>query len=165
MGRPARVVQNEMLSRTSKAIVRLRPGLYFKWVTSALVYGLKQLLNYVWIVAPVLLFLFSTPIFLLATRSNDIPTHPLEPNALATLVGLLALGVGYFAAYLLLVSLVSFPFTRYFVSLTLFLPSALCAQLFVMWGRILPASHEPGEKRRASIQGSSGSSFNTSAPE
>lgn len=65
---------------------------------------------------------------------------PLESNDLSTLIGLLALGVGYFAAYLLLVSLVSFPFTRYFVSLTLFLPSALCAQLFVMWRRILPAS-------------------------
>ena len=141
MERPARVVQNEMLSRTSKAIVRLRPGLYFKWVSSALVYGLKQLLNHVWIVAPVLLILFSTPIFLLATRSNDIPTPPLEPNALATLVGLLALGVGYFAAYLLVISLVSFPFTRYFVSLTLFLPSALCAQLFVMWQRIVPSIH------------------------
>jgi len=44
------------------------------------------------------------------------------------------------AAYLLLVSLISFPFTRYFVSLTLFLPSALCAQFFVMWRRILPAT-------------------------
>ncbi|MGB5161191.1 MAG: hypothetical protein WBO69_06095 [Thermoanaerobaculia bacterium] len=141
MERPARVVQNEMLSRASKAIVRLRPGLYVKWVTSALVYGLKQLLNYFWNVAPALLILFSTPIFLLATRSTDSPTPPLERSVLAALIGLLALGVGYFAAYLLLVSLVSFPFTRYFVSLTLFLPSALCAQLFVMWQRILPSIH------------------------
>ena len=140
MERPARVVQNEMLSQASRAIVRLRPDLYFKWVTSALVYGLKQLLNYVWIVAPVLLILFSTPIFLLANRASGASTFPLESNVLATLIGLLALGVGYFAAYLLLVSLISFPFTRYFVSLTLFLPSALCAQLFVMWRRILPAA-------------------------
>lgn len=139
MERPARVVQNEMLSQASKAIVRLRPGLYVKWVTSALVYGLKQLLNYFWNVAPALLILFSTPIFLLATRSTDTPTPPLERSVLAALIGLLALGVGYFAAYLLLVSLVSFPFTRYFVSLTLFLPSALCAQLFVIWQRILPS--------------------------
>ena len=139
MERPARVVQNEMLSKASKAIVRLRPGLYFKWVTSAVVYGLKQLLNCAWIVAPALLILFSTPIFLLATRATDTPTPPLEPSLLPTLISLLVLGVGYFAAYLMLVSLVSFPFTRYFVSLTLFLPSALCAQLFVMWQRILPA--------------------------
>ena len=140
MERPARVVQNEMLSKASKAIVRLRPGLYFKWVTSAVVYGLQQLLNYAWIVAPALLILFSTPIFLLATRATDTPTPPLEPSLLPTLIGLLVLGVGYFAAYLMLVSLVSFPFTRYFVSLTLLLPSALCAQLFAMWRRILPAT-------------------------
>jgi hypothetical protein len=140
MERPARVVQNEMLSRASKSIVRLRPALYFKWVTGAVAYGLKQLLNYVWVVAPALLILFSTPIFLLATRASNASSPPLESNVLSTLIGLPALGVGYFAAYLLLVSLVSFPFTRYFVSLTLFLPSALCAQLFVLWRRILPAT-------------------------
>ena len=138
MERPARVVQNEMLSRASRSVVRLRPGLYFKWVTSAVAYGLKQLLNYVWIVAPAWLILFSTPIFLLATRASSASIPPLESNVLSTLIGLLTLGVGYFAAYLMLVSLVSFPFTRYLVSLTLFLPSALCAQLFVMWRQILP---------------------------
>jgi len=146
MDRPARVVQNEMLSRASKAIVRLRPGLYFKWVTSALVYGLNQLLNYVWIVGPALLILFSLPIFLLATRAAGTTAAPLEPEVLTTLIGLLALGVGYFAAYLMLVSLVSFPFTRYFVSLTLFLPSALSAQLFVLWHRILEV---PSESERS----------------
>jgi hypothetical protein len=139
MDRPRQVVQNEMLSRASKAIVRLRPALYFKWVTSALVYGVDQLLRYVWIVAPALLIVFSVPIFLLTARSPADSGSSLEPVVFSTLVGLLVLGVGYFTAYLLLVSLVSFPFTRYFVSLTLFLPSALSAQLFVMWRRILPA--------------------------
>ena len=139
MDRPRQVVQNEMLSRASKAIVRLRPALYFKWVTSALVYGLDQLLDYVWIVAPALLIVFSVPIFLLTARASPASGSSLEPVISSTLVGLLVLGVGYFTAYLLLVSLVSFPFTRYFVSLTLFLPSALSAQLFVMWRRILPA--------------------------
>jgi hypothetical protein len=71
-----------------------------------------------------------------ATRSRSA-----ERDALATLIGLLTLGAGYFAAYLLLVSLVSFPFTRYFVSLTVFLPSALCAQILVPWQRILPSIH------------------------
>ena len=63
-------------------------------MTSALIYGLKQLLNYVWIVAPVLLILFSTPIFLLATRSTDTSTPLMERRVLAALIGLLALGVG-----------------------------------------------------------------------
>lgn len=76
MERPARVVQNEMLSQASRAIVRLRPGLYFKWVTSAMVHGLKQLLNYLWIVAPALLILFSTPIFLLAIRAPGASISP-----------------------------------------------------------------------------------------
>jgi hypothetical protein len=71
-----------------------------------------------------------------ATRSRSA-----ERDALATLIGLLTLGAGYFAAYLLLVSLVSFPFTRYFVSLTLLLPSALCAQILEPWQRILPSIH------------------------
>lgn len=139
MDRPARVVQNEMLSRTSRAIVRLRPGLYFKWMTSAQVYGLKQLTGYIWIWAPALLALLSMPVFLVATRSAGAGKSDLDPKILSTLVALLVLGTGYFAAYLLLVSLVSFPFTRYFVSLTLFLRSALTAQLFVMWRRVLKA--------------------------
>jgi hypothetical protein len=137
--RPRGVVQNEMLSRASKAIVRLRPGLYFNWVTSAQVYGLKQLANYVWIIAPTGLLVLSVPLFLIASRSAAGSMLPIEPAVLSTLIGLVLLGAGYFAAYLLLVSLVSFPFVRYFVSLTLFLPSAICAQLWVMWSRILPS--------------------------
>jgi len=140
LDRPSRVVQNEMLSRVSRAIVRLRPGLYFKWVTSAQVYGLKQLMDYVWIWASALLVLFSVPVFLVATRSTGATGPDLDPETLSTLVALLAIGVGYFAAYLLLISLVSFPFTRYFVSLTLFLPSALTVQLFVMWRGVLKAT-------------------------
>lgn len=68
----------------------------------------------------------------------DLLAAAAGPEITATLIGLLLLGVGYLATYLLLVSLVSFPFSRYFVSMTLFLPSALCAQLFVIWQRILP---------------------------
>jgi hypothetical protein len=137
--RPRGVVQNEMLSRASKAIVGLRPGLYFKWVTSAQVYGLKQLANYMWIIAPTGLLMLSVPLFLIANRPAAGSMLPIEPGVLSTLIGLVLLGAGYFAAYLLLVSLVSFPFVRYFVSLTLFLPSAICAQLWVMWSRILPS--------------------------
>ena len=137
MGRPRRVVQNEILSRASKAIVRLRPHLYLKWVRGALIYGLDQLSNYLWIVGPVVGLMLSMPIFLLATRPSPGSAVDLDSTIFSTLIGLLALGVGYFAAYLLLVSLVSFPFTRYFVSLTLFLPSALCVQLYVVWSRIL----------------------------
>lgn len=137
MDRPARVVQNEMLSRLSRATVQSRPALYFKWVTSAQVYGLKQLTGYIWIWGPTLLVLFSVPIFLLATRSAEARESDLDPEIFSTLIALLVLGVGYFGAYLVLVSLVSFPFERYFVSLTLFLPSALTAQMFVMWRRVL----------------------------
>jgi hypothetical protein len=64
---------------------------------------------------------------------------PIAPAVLSSVIGLVLLGTGYFAAYLLLISEVSLPFVRYLVSSTLFLPSAICAQLWVMWSRILPA--------------------------
>jgi len=43
------------------------------------------------------------------------------------------MGVAYFATYLVLVSLMSFPIPDYFVSMTLFLPNAICVQLFEIW--------------------------------
>ena len=55
----------------------------------------------------------------------------------ASLTMLAILAVSYFAAYLLVVSCTYFPFDRYFVSLTLFIPSALAAGLFETWRGIL----------------------------
>ena len=63
------------------------------------------------------------------------------PTAAVTvrLAGLAAIAVGFFLSYLGLLSLVSFPFERYFVGAVIFLPSTLCAMLFVLWRRILTA--------------------------
>ncbi len=127
-----RIVRNEMLGELSSSIIRLRPWLYFKWVRGALEYGLDQLLDFGWIRWPLLLILCTLPVALLHR-----PIAGPEPSPHLVLLGLLALGLGYFLVYLLLVSLVSFPFARYFVSTLLFLPSALCAELFALWRAIL----------------------------
>lgn len=135
--RPEEVVLNEMLGSASKAIIRLKPKHYFKWVTDAIVLGLRHLLDYAWIVAPLLVVLLSLPILLLRQGANAQASEARRSARTPALLALLILGVGYFAAYLLLVSLVSFPAYRYFVSMTLFLPSAICVQLFEIWRRIL----------------------------
>lgn len=135
--RPREVVLNEMLGSASKAIIRLKPEYYFKWVSNAFVFGLRQLLDYVWIVAPLLIVLLSLPILALQQRAGAEAPEAHRSARTPALLALLFLGVGYFAAYLLLVSLVSFPVPRYFVSMTLFLPSAICVQLFEVWRRIL----------------------------
>ncbi len=145
--RRKRIVRNEMLGRLSWSIIRLRPFLYLKWVRSALKYGLDQLLDFGWIRWPLLLLVCSLPVALLrgpTARLRHAPGDgPAEASPDLLLLGLLVLGLGYFLAYLFLVSLVSFPFLRYFRSMILFLPSALCAELFEIWRGIL-APRQPG---------------------
>ena len=135
--RPAEVVQNEMLGSTSRAILRLAPKHYFKWFKSAVLLGLHHLLGYVWIVAPVWLVLLSLPVLILRQRAGAEPPEAFRSATTRAVLALLLVGVGYFAAYLVLVSVVSFPIPNYFVSMTLFLPSAICVQLFEIWRRIL----------------------------
>jgi len=135
--RPAAVVQNEMLGSVSKAIIRLKPEHYFKWFTNAILLGLRHLLGYVWIVAPVLIVFLSLPILILQQGAGAEALKARGSERNRALIALLVLGVGYFATYLLLVSLVSFPAPQYFVSMTLFLPSAICVQVFEIWRRIL----------------------------
>lgn len=138
--RPMEVVVNEMLGSASKAILRLKPRHYFKWVASAILFGLRHLLEYAWITAPFVLVMLSLPILILQQRTGARLPEACQPVRTPALVAILILAVGFFAAYLLLVSLVSFPVTRYFVSMTLFLPSAICVQLFEIWRIILAPS-------------------------
>ena len=135
--RPAEVVQNEMLGSASKAIIRLTPKHYFKWFTNAVLLGLRNLLGYVWIVAPLWVVFLSLPILILRKGAGAEAPEACRSVRTRALIALLILGVGYFAAYLLLVSVVSYPARQYLVSMTLFLPSAICVQLFEIWRRIL----------------------------
>ncbi len=126
-----------MLGSVSKAIIRLKPEHYFKWFSNAILLGLRHLLGYVWIVAPVLIVFLSLPILILRQGAGAEAPEARWSARTRALVALLIVGVGYFATYLLLVSVVSFPAPQYFVSMTLFLPSAICVQLFEIWRRIL----------------------------
>ena len=129
------------LTRLATQIIRLRPALYLNWIRHASVYGLNQLANYLWIVAPFLLLVLSLPIAWL--RRSTRPEVPADSqngfvgSRAASLSMLTLLALTYFSSYLLLVSCTFFPFDRYFVSLTLFIPSALVACLFEIWRRIL----------------------------
>ena len=141
---PSRVARNTIVGTMSKAVIGTRLDLYLRWVRAAQLYGLRQLTDYVWIVGPFLLVLISLPILLVRRQKGGVDDgrhgadsgRPGSPTMQETLVVLSLLGVGFFSGYLLLVSLVSFPFTRYFQSMILFVPTMLCAQVFVIWRRI-----------------------------
>lgn len=57
-----------------------------------------------------------------------------------TLLLLWVLALSFFATDTFLISLVSFPFWRYFLSTMIFLPCALTATLFEIWRRLLVAA-------------------------
>ncbi len=142
---PEMVARNTIVGAMSKSVIRNRLHLYFSWVRAAQRYGLRQLTDYLWIVGPFLLSLISLPLMLLrcrkaptsSVRIRDDPDPADHPTTQQTLIALLILGVGFFSGYLFLVSLISFPFTRYFQSMILFAPTMLCAQLFAIWRQIV----------------------------
>jgi hypothetical protein len=138
-----RVVVNETLGGLSRELVRLRPMLYLKWVRDAFRYGLDHLFDDLVILLLLILIACSLPLGWLREglgsgegRLTEAPRRKAEPE-LTRLLGFMALGVIYFVTYLSLVCLVSLPYQRYLVSMTLFLPSVLSAELFALWQRIL----------------------------
>ena len=142
IGRRPRVLVNERLSELARAILHRRPVLYTKWVRDAMLYGLARLPGSVWIRWPtVLLVLSVVPAALIQRarrrRSDDqaagAARRGLEESYAA--IGLAILGISYAAIYMFLTSLVSFPFERYYLSIVLLLPTALCALLFEVWRR------------------------------
>jgi hypothetical protein len=139
-----RVVVNETLGAVSRELVRLRPQLYFKWVRDAASYGLDQLsddrlLRWLLILIACSLLIGWLREGLPIRGDLDAGTihSDLEAERLIRLLGFIAFGVIYFASYLTLVCLVSLPYQRYLVSMTLFLPGILCVVLFAVWQRIL----------------------------
>ena len=142
---PDMVARNTIVGAMSKSVIRNRSDLYLAWVRAAQRYGLRQLTDYLWIVGPFLLTLVSLPILLIRCRQSSAflgvqrgaPEQEDHPTTQQTLVALAILGIGFFSGYLFLVSLVSFPFPRYFQSMILFIPTMLCAQLFAIWRQIV----------------------------
>ncbi len=57
-------------------------------------------------------------------------------------LGLLLLGSSYFFGYVLLISLLSFPFDRYYYGTVLLLPSALCVTVAAVWEALLAGVRE-----------------------
>lgn len=122
---------NDKLRSLSRDIIRRRLGHYAVWVKDANLYGWRQLTGSPWVAWPALLLLASELGVWLGRRGGLLPAP--QPGARAASLSLLVLGISYFAAYILLISLVSFPFGRYYTSAVLLLPSALCAALAALW--------------------------------
>jgi len=121
---------NRRLGRLAKSIVLRRPGSYLRWVRNSLGHGLASLADVALIRWSFILLVASLP-WTLLRRHLDTSLSAGEKSARwQALAGLAVLAVGYFAAYLLLVSLVSFPFPRYFISIVLFLPPLMVALVF-----------------------------------
>ena len=119
------VAINQRLTEFGRAVVAARPRLYLRWIGAAMLYGLAQLDDDPWVLWPAALVALSLP-FTWRRRSGE-SSRPF--------VAVMALGPVYFAAYLVLVSLVSFPFARYHASTTLLLPSSLTLALYWLWSR------------------------------
>ena len=118
-------------------VFRLRPRLYAHWIFAALALSLSQLTDWPWLWIPPLLCLLSLPI---ALRRRPPPPDG-EAAALRSLRrrALLCLMIGalaYYALYTLSVSLVSFPFERYFLSTIVLIPSAFVALLAGIWADV-----------------------------
>ncbi len=145
--RNLRIVRDELLGGVAVEILARRPRLYLQWVRDAHLYGLAQLGDDAALKALAVLVLGSLPVLVVARRR-----HRRGPSGRSAagrpLLALGALGTGYFVTYLALVSLVSYPFARYFVSTTLLLPSVLAAALFEIWRRILVAGNAAGRRLR-----------------
>lgn len=129
--RPLVVRSNERLSELAREISSRRPSLHFRWSSTASWFGLREMLRWPKIVWPAMLFLLSTPFLWIARRRlGDDPAT----RARARSIGCFWLAAcTYFTAYLLLVSLVSFPFPRYLASIVLFLPSMFVMAVFEIW--------------------------------
>ena len=136
--RPMRIQRNEMLSEFAFSMIRLRPDLYRQWVMAALGHGFGKLSREGWVVWPFGLLLLTFPVERVLTRGRT-RGRPLVGATGRRLICFAGLSAVFFLSYLLLLSLVSLPYDRYYFGTVLFLPSVLCAGLFVLWRRILTA--------------------------
>jgi len=131
---------NDKLSAFSKSVIRLRVGHYLSWVRDANLYGWRQLRGSPWVVWPALL-LAIFGLVLAGGRRFGLLARGGRGDALRLVSALGVLGLSFFLAYVALISLLSFPFSRYYYGTVLLLPSALCFSLAVIWqeiGRSLP---------------------------
>jgi hypothetical protein len=127
--------RNQLLTGVARSIIRARPWLYLRWVRSAVLYGLRGLAGRPWIVWPFVLLVCSTPMLALRRAAGASP-GPGRPEG-RPLLGIFIMGASYFLVYLVLLSMVSWPFPRYASAMIIFLPAVLCMQLFAVCRRLL----------------------------
>lgn len=119
---------NSRLREFSREVIRRRPRKYLEWVWDANLYGWRQLPESRWVAWPSVLLLVVLAVWRLAPRGGTATSAASTARVRASL-GVLLIGVGFFAAYVFLVSLLSFPFARYFQGAVLLLPGSLCGAI------------------------------------
>ncbi|MEZ5332904.1 MAG: hypothetical protein R2991_12835 [Thermoanaerobaculia bacterium] len=130
-----RIVVNRRLQSFAREVLSRRPLLYLQWIRDAARYGLAQLPGEPWVRWPALLLAPSLAVAWIGDRRRRRRGAPPAGCDREALAGLWVIGLGTFLLYLALTCLVSYPFRRYFLSMDLFLPSALAATLFDVWRR------------------------------
>lgn len=131
---------NRRLSDLAGAIMVRRPVLCSNWFRAAFLYGTEQLARWLWITWPALLLVVLLPIRAWRSTAPARDGTDADRARYGAVVTLLLSGVGLFTGHLLIVSLVSFPFQRYVLSMILLLPSLLTALVFETARAILPGS-------------------------
>ncbi|MCZ6507911.1 MAG: hypothetical protein O7A04_07690 [Acidobacteria bacterium] len=138
IGQSLHVAVNRYLRSLSRDVIQRRLGKYVRWVRDANLFGWKKLGGSPWVIWPAGLLLVTVLGLWTARQAGLWSAVALEAMA-PQLLGMLLLGVTFFLAYIFLVSLLSYPFTRYYYGTVLLLPSALCVVLAALWGEVLGA--------------------------
>jgi hypothetical protein len=136
-----RLVVNDKLATFSKDVIRRRLSKYVRWVLDANLFGWRQLGGSPWVVWPAAA-LAASWLGLWAGRRRGYRSRAGWTSRDGRIAGLLLLGTSYFLGYVLLISLLSFPFDRYYYGTVLLLPSVLCVALAAAWGAILGGLRE-----------------------
>ncbi len=136
-----RLVVNEKLTALSKDIIARRPAKYVRWMLDANLYGWRQLGGSPWVVWPAAALVFSS-LGLWAGRRRGFLPGAAGAFRRGPVLGLVLLGGTYFLGYVALISLLSFPFARYYYGTVMLLPSALCAATVAVWGSAVAGLRE-----------------------
>lgn len=119
---------NGRLREISREVIRRRPRQYLEWVRDANLYGWRQLRDSRWTTWPGAILLVALAVWRFGPR-RDAAARPASAARLRASLGLLLIGASFFAGYVFLISLLSFPFGRYFQGAVLLLPGSLCGAI------------------------------------
>ena len=134
-------VNNETLLKLSLAIIKVRPGFYFKWLLESMGIGLVQMYRHNLLILSLgvvlLLSYMAMSLLNLLRRGGGVVAASEDAEGLRW--ARLVMGViawSYLFMGLVLVVLVELPLDRYISGIDVFLPSLFLIQIVIFWLRI-----------------------------